>query len=169
MSNLFDRTHILGAYIVTVTKFCDDRGSFQELYNSNEAPESIRVDQFRQISVSSSKRDVLRGMHTSPYSKLVGVTSGAVYDVIVDLREDSPTFGKWIAHILSCQNCRQIHVPAGCAHGYLALEDTTMFYLQAGVFTPSLEQVRSFYLFKDIPTDIYYFHVYRIFHLSIET
>ena len=58
----------------------------------------------KQISVSSSKRDVLRGMHTSPYSKLVGVTSGAVYDVIVDLREDSPTFGKWIAYILSRQS-----------------------------------------------------------------
>lgn len=58
----------------------------------------------KQISVSSSKRDVLRGMHTSPYSKLVGVTSGAVYDVIVDLREESPTFGKWIAHILSRQS-----------------------------------------------------------------
>jgi len=106
----------------------------------------------KQISVSTSKRDVLRGMHTSPYSKLVGVTSGAVYDVIVDLREDSPTFGKWIAHILSRQNCRQIHIPAGCAHGYLALEDTTMFYLQAGVFTPSLEQVRLSIYSKIFPT-----------------
>lgn len=53
-----------------------------------------------QISVAISKRDVLRGLHTSPYSKLVNIISGAVYDVVVDFREESPTFGKWVAHVL---------------------------------------------------------------------
>lgn len=82
---------------------------------------------------------VLRGIHCSPYSKLITVIEGSVHDVIVDLREDSPTFLKWCAIVVSSENQRQIFIPAGCGHGFLCLEDCKMLYVQGGCFDPPRE------------------------------
>ncbi len=89
--------------------------------------------------MSHSIRGVLRGMHRSPYTKLVTVTRGAVYDVIVDLRTSSPTYRRWLAIDLNSRNKRQLHIPAGCGHGFLCLEDADVLYLQGGNFQPSSE------------------------------
>ena len=97
-------THIAGLWLVRGRRFNDERGRFEEVYNERDSPGDIRVDKLRQISISTSKRDVLRGLHTSPYSKLVNILHGAVYDVVVDFREGSPTFGKWVANILSTES-----------------------------------------------------------------
>lgn len=78
-------------------------------------------------------------MHCSEYPKLVTVVCGAVYDIIVDLRKHSPTFRRWFAVVVSCENRRQLFIPANCGHGFLCLEDCKMLYLQGGCFNPSCE------------------------------
>ena len=104
-----------------------------------------------QVSLSHSKRGVLRGIHCSTYSKLVTITQGAIYDVIVDLRKDSSTFGLWCAIHVSRENRRQIFIPAGCGHAFLCLEDADMLYIQGGCFDPSTEKdINPFDPFLDI-------------------
>ena len=112
----------------------------------------------KQINVSSSKNDVLRGLHTSRYYKLISVLSGEIYDVIVDLRKDSPTFLTWSATVLSAESIsfalfyyrnlnkflsdkKQVLVPGGCAHGFLCFNEATIIYSQGGTFDTSKEQV----------------------------
>jgi len=97
-------THISGLWLVRGCRFHDERGLFEEVYNERDSPSIIQAENLRQISISISKPDVLRGLHTSPYSKLVNIAHGAVYDVVVDFREGSPTFGKWVANILSADS-----------------------------------------------------------------
>ena len=91
------------------------------------------------MSVSHSFRGVLRGIHRSTYSKLVTAIRGAVYDVIVDLRTNSKTYRRWCAIILSSENRTQVHIPAGCGHGFICLEDADILYLQGGCFDPRSE------------------------------
>ncbi len=106
-----------------------------ELFNQRRFPSySQPVSGFQQISLSHSRRGALRGIHCSAYSKLFTVINGAVYDVIVDLRVESPTFRRWCAVILSHENRRQVHIPAGCGHAFLCLEDADVLYLQGGCF-----------------------------------
>jgi dTDP-4-dehydrorhamnose 3,5-epimerase-like enzyme len=120
MGTKFSNTHIEGVCVIHGKRFHDCRGFFQELYNVTEFPAHIRFGELRQVlriaryiilltlssqvSLSVSKRDALRGLHASPYDKLVSVVGGAVYDVVVDLRKHSPTCGKWIAHVLSLES-----------------------------------------------------------------
>ena len=89
--------------------------------------------------MSHSFRGVLRGIHRSTYSKLVTAIRGAVYDVIVDLRTNSKTYRRWCAIILSSENRTQVHIPAGCGHGFVCLEDADILYLQGGCFDPRSE------------------------------
>ena len=89
--------------------------------------------------MSHSFRGVLRGIHRSTYSKLVTAIRGAVYDVIVDLRTDSKTYRRWCAIVLSSENRTQVHIPAGCGHGFVCLEDADILYLQGGCFDPRSE------------------------------
>lgn len=105
--------------------FIDERGFFFESFNQRQFEEAIgRPAQFVQDNHSRSMQNVLRGLHyqiKQPQGKLVRVTHGEVFDVAVDLRRSSPTFGKWVGEVLSAENRKQLWIPEGFAHGFLAL------------------------------------------------
>ena len=139
----FTETSIEGVIVVDVKSYGDDRGYFMETYKQPDfAKGGIGVD-FVQDNQSSSTKGVLRGLHfqiNHPQSKLVRVVSGEVFDVAVDLREGSPTYGKWEGVVLSAQNKRQFFIPRGFAHGFLVLSDTAEFcYKCDDVYHPNDE------------------------------
>ena len=139
----FTRTSIEGVVIVDVKSYGDDRGYFMETYKQPDfAAGGIGVD-FVQDNQSASTRGVLRGLHFQiqhPQSKLVRVVSGEVFDVCVDLREGSPTYGKWEGVVLSAENRRQLFIPRGFAHGFLVLSDFAEFcYKCDDVYHPNDE------------------------------
>ncbi|MBY0292321.1 MAG: dTDP-4-dehydrorhamnose 3,5-epimerase [Alphaproteobacteria bacterium] len=114
------------------TVFSDDRGFFFESFNHKNFEEVIsRPVTFVQDNQSKSAQNVLRGLHyqepPKAQGKLVRVTVGEVFDVAVDIRKESPTFGKWIGEILSAENRRQLWIPEGFAHGFLTLSETSEF------------------------------------------
>ncbi len=123
-------TPISGLFIIEPTVFGDERGFFMETYNKKEF-ERIGIDvDFVQDNYSKSKKGTLRGLHFQkefPQAKLVRVIKGEVYDVVVDIRENSPYFGKWFGVVLSEENKRQFFIPSGFAHGFLALTDIVEF------------------------------------------
>lgn len=126
------KTEIEGAYIIEPKVFGDDRGYFLESFSLRLFKEFTGCDiNFVQDNESMSKKGVLRGLHFQKYpysqSKLVRVIKGRVLDIALDIRQDSPTFGKHIAVELSGENKRQFFIPKGFAHGYLCLEDDTIF------------------------------------------
>ena len=127
---LFTPTPIEGVMVIEPKVFGDDRGFFMESWNA-AAFRDAGVDlTFVQDNHSRSSRGVLRGLHyqqPGPQGKLVRVTAGAVFDVAVDLRRSSPTFGKWFGAELSAANKKMLYVPEGMAHGFLCLEDGTDF------------------------------------------
>lgn len=121
---------IEGLKIITPTVYEDSRGYFMETYHYNDFKEAGIPWEFVQDNQSSSKRGVLRGLHFQinyPQDKLVRVIRGEVYDVAVDLRKDSPTFGKWHGEILSEENKKQFFIPRNFAHGFLVLSETAEF------------------------------------------
>lgn len=121
---------IKGLYVIEPTVFGDERGYFVETYNYNDfAAEGIDCT-FVQDNQSASKKGVLRGLHFQkefPQDKLVRVIKGEVYDVAVDLREGSETFGKWFGVTLSAENKKQFFIPKNFAHGFLVLSDHAEF------------------------------------------
>lgn len=125
------KTSIDGLLIIEPKAFGDDRGFFMETYNRKRYEESGVSGVFVQDNVSVSKKGTLRGLHyqAPPFAqgKLVQVLKGRVLDVAVDIRFGSPTFGKYVAVELTAENKRQFWIPAGFAHGFLALEDDTIF------------------------------------------
>ncbi len=133
------KTHIDGLLIIKPGLFIDERGYFFESYNKLKFAEAgINVD-FIQDNESKSSKGVLRGLHfqREPFAqgKLVRVIKGAVLDVAVDLRRTSSTFGKWNSIILTEQNKLMYWIPAGFAHGFLTLEDDTIFsYKCTGIY-----------------------------------
>lgn len=139
----FIETGIEGMVIVEPTVFGDARGYFMETYNYNDFKEAGLDMTFVQDNQSKSKRGVLRGLHfqkTHPQGKLVRVISGEVFDVGVDLRPGSNTFGKWFGVTLSAENKRQFYVPEGFAHGFLVLSETAEFvYKCTRFYNPSDE------------------------------
>lgn len=126
----FTATRIPGVVIVDVRAFGDERGYFMETYKRPDfIAGGINVE-FVQDNQSSSVKGVLRGLHYQiehPQSKLVRVISGTVFDVAVDLREGSPTYGQWEGVVLSAENRRQFFIPRGFAHGFLVLSDAAEF------------------------------------------
>ncbi|MDY5795748.1 MAG: dTDP-4-dehydrorhamnose 3,5-epimerase [Fusobacterium gastrosuis] len=123
-------TGIEGLYIIEPTVFGDERGFFVESYNKNDFTELGISDEFVQDNHSKSKKGVLRGLHFQTkfsQGKLVRVIKGSVYDVAVDLRKDSKTFGKHFGLELSAENKRMFFIPKDFAHGFLTLEDDTEF------------------------------------------
>jgi dTDP-4-dehydrorhamnose 3,5-epimerase len=123
---------IAGLVMFEPRVFSDERGTFFESFNDTRFREATGFDgQFVQDNHSTSHKGVLRGLHYQlpPHAqgKLVRVVSGAAYDVAVDIRAGSPTFGKWAGVELSAANRRQFWIPPGFAHGFLALEDGTQF------------------------------------------
>jgi len=126
----FMETSIEGVYIIEPTVFGDERGYFMETYQEKEFKEAGIDDAFVQDNQSKSKRGVLRGLHfqrTKPQGKLVRVIRGEVFDVAVDLRRDSATYGKWEGVTLSEDNKKQFYIPKGFAHGFLVLSDEAEF------------------------------------------
>ena len=127
--------------------FADERGYFFESFNQKtfEAATGLSVG-FVQDNQSSSRKGVLRGLHfqEAPHSqgKLVQVIRGAVFDVAVDIREGSPTFRRWVAETLTAKNRRQLWIPWGFAHGFLALEEATeLLYKTTEFYDPASERI----------------------------
>lgn len=135
---------IPGPLILEPEVFGDERGFFMESWNASTFTEAGLDLSFVQDNHSRSAKGVLRGMHfqnPQPQGKLVRVTSGAVYDVAVDLRRSSQHFGKWVGVELSAANKRMFWVPEGFAHGFLTLEDGTDFlYKCTSYYAPQHEQ-----------------------------
>lgn len=131
MSNFtFHKTEIEGVYIIDVKTYGDHRGYFMETYKESDFAEAGVNCRFVQDNQSSSRKGVLRGLHfqkTHPQAKLVRVLRGEVFDVAVDLRAGSATYGKWVGVRLSAENHRQFFIPRGFAHGFLVLSDEAEF------------------------------------------
>jgi dTDP-4-dehydrorhamnose 3,5-epimerase len=122
----FTPTKLEGALIIEPLVFEDERGYFMETYNMKEFEEAGVQIKFVQDNESKSKKGVLRGLHfqyKKPQGKLVRAIKGRIFDVAVDLRKNSPTYGEWEAVILSEENKKQFYIPEGFAHGFLVLSD----------------------------------------------
>jgi dTDP-4-dehydrorhamnose 3,5-epimerase len=144
-------TEIRDVVVVEPTVFGDDRGWFMESFNQPRFEESLRAlgmtapARFVQDNHSCSRAGVLRGLHfqTAPRAqgKLVRVVRGAAFDVAVDVRRQSPTFGRWVGVDLSADNRRQLWIPEGFAHGFLALvDDTQLLYKTTDLYDPACER-----------------------------
>lgn len=130
-------------FVIEPQVFGDERGFFMETYSQKEFEKIGIFCDFVQDNHSKSKAGVLRWLHFQTQhtqSKLVRVISGSVYDVAVDLRKDSPSFGKWFWIVLSAENKKQFFIPKGFAHGFLTLEDNTEFvYKCDDYYTPEFD------------------------------
>lgn len=134
---IFHKTEIEGVFVIEPTVFGDERGYFMETYNERDFAEAGITCKFVQDNQSKSHKGVLRGLHFQkqyPQAKLVRVISGEVFDVAVDIRPGSPTFGKWVGTILSEENKKQFFIPKGFAHGFLVLSDTAEFTYKCDEF-----------------------------------
>lgn len=126
----FTATKIKGVYIIDVKTYGDQRGYFMETYKDSEFAAAGLDYKFVQDNQSSSKKGVLRGLHfqkTHPQAKLVRVLSGEVFDVAVDLRKGSETYGQWVGAFLSGENHKQFMIPRGFAHGFVVVSDYAEF------------------------------------------
>ena len=126
----FHKTEIEGVYIIEPKVFGDDRGYFMETYKESDFIEAGLDYKFVQDNQSKSRKGVLRGLHYQlhhPQAKLVRVISGEVFDVAVDLRKNSPTYGKWVGVILTAENKKMFMIPRGFAHGFVVLSETAEF------------------------------------------
>lgn len=133
-------TGLPGCVVIEPQVFGDDRGFFYESFNLDRlAPHGI-APRFVQGNVSSSRRGVLRGLHyqwPNPQGKYVSVVEGEVWDVAVDIRRGSPTFGQWTAVVLSAENRRHFWIPEGFAHGFVTLSERAVFtYLCTATYDP---------------------------------
>jgi dTDP-4-dehydrorhamnose 3,5-epimerase len=138
-------TAIPDVLLVQPKVFGDARGFFYESFNRRDFRAATGLEpEFVQDNHSRSARGVLRGLHyqvRQPQGKLVRVTRGSVFDVAVDLRRSSPTFGRWVGEVLSEENQRQLWIPPGFAHGFLVLEDGTDFlYKATDYYAPEFER-----------------------------
>ena len=143
---IFNPTKLEGAYVVELERRGDERGFFARTYCEREFAEHGLSTRMVQTNASLSRdRGTLRGMHyqVPPHGedKLVRCTHGSIYDVIVDIREGSPTFGDWIGAELTDENYRMLYVPKGFAHGFITLEaDVQVSYQVSGFYEPTAER-----------------------------
>jgi dTDP-4-dehydrorhamnose 3,5-epimerase len=141
----FIPTHLEDVYVIEPKVFKDSRGYFLESYRKEAfANAGIEVD-FIQDNHSYSQKGTLRGLHyqIEPYAqaKLIQVISGEIFDVAVDIREGSPTKGRWVGEILSEDNHRMIYIPGGFAHGFVAMKNNThVLYQASAYYTPNAER-----------------------------
>lgn len=142
----FEKLAIPEVVLFTPKVFGDERGFFFESFNQNVFEQATgTAPAFVQDNHSKSVRGVLRGLHYQlpPHAqgKLVRVAQGAVFDVAVDIRRSSPTFGRWVGALLSADNKRQLWIPPGFAHGFVTLSDTAEFlYKTTDFYAPSAER-----------------------------
>ncbi len=141
----FQKTELEGVILITPRRFPDDRGEFAELYqHSTFAKEGID-SQFVQVNYSKSKKGVVRALHyqlpPKAQGKLVQAAHGSVFDVAVDIRKGSPTYGKWVGVTLSATERNMLYIPAGFAHGFCALEeDAELVYYCTNEYSPEHER-----------------------------
>ncbi|NLD50137.1 MAG: dTDP-4-dehydrorhamnose 3,5-epimerase [Clostridiaceae bacterium] len=136
---IFTQTQLPGAYIIDLECIIDERGFFARTWCKEEFMKHGLNPNLVQCNLSYNiKSGTLRGMHyqAAPYeeAKLVSCVSGSIYDVIIDLRETSPTFGQWHAFELSAVNHRMLYIPEGFAHGFQTLKDNTSVFYQMSEF-----------------------------------
>lgn len=143
---VFQETPLPGAYVVEIERRSDPRGFFARAWCARELEQAgVSVD-FVQANIGySARRGTLRGLHlqVAPHgeTKLVRCTRGAIYDVAVDLRPDSPAYLQWVGVELTAENHRMLLVPEGCAHGYLSLsDDAEVFYAVSAYYHPAAER-----------------------------
>jgi dTDP-4-dehydrorhamnose 3,5-epimerase len=142
----FKRLVIPDVWLIKPKVFGDDRGFFYESFNEKTFKEATGLEpQFVQDNHSKSAQGVLRGLHYQlpPHAqgKLVRVTQGTVFDVAVDIRKSSPTFGQWVGEVLSAENHSQMWIPPGFAHGFLTLSNSAEFlYKTTDFYEPSSEE-----------------------------
>lgn len=142
----FKQTPLQGAYTIDLDKKGDDRGFFARFFCTNEFKAQGLDHEFFQVNNSlSAYKGTLRGMHYQLHpkaeSKLVRCIKGALYDVILDMRPDSSTFGKWFGAELTEENRRMMYVPKGFAHGFITLtDDTEALYMVSEFYAPDLER-----------------------------
>ncbi len=139
----FEKTPIEDLYVISPTVFGDNRGYFMETYQYEDFAAGGIPVQFVQDNQSKSKKGVLRGLHfqtRNPQGKLVRVIRGEVYDVAVDIRKGSKTYGQHFGVVLSEENKKQFYIPEGFAHGFLVLSDTAEFvYKCTNYYDPTSE------------------------------
>ena len=140
----FIPTTLDGVMLIEPKSFSDTRGEFSELFKQSEFTQNGITKPFVQTNFSISKKGVLRGLHfqkdPQAQAKLVHVVSGSAFDVAVDIRKDSPYYGKWISVTLSSEKRNMIYVPEGFAHGFMALEDDTrLVYNCTAEYSPEHE------------------------------
>lgn len=145
MPFIFEKLSISGLVLVTPKTFHDGRGFFFETYKYSEFAKNGITARFVQDNCSVSSKGVLRGLHyqIEPFAqaKLVQCLSGEIFDVAVDIREDSATFGKWFGVRLSGENHRMLFVPEGFAHGFVVLSDTAMIHYKCSAeYSPPHER-----------------------------
>lgn len=134
-----ENTFIDGCKIIECDRYFDSRGQFQELFEEDKY--QITSVKWRQVNWSISNKNVLRGIHLAEYAKLVTCVSGKIWDFVVDFRKDSKTFLQHIGIELSAEESKQVLVPEGCGHGFVALEDkSSVVYLQTSTFAKSGEK-----------------------------
>ena len=137
-------TKLPGVLVIEPKVFGDERGFFLETYNESRYKEAGIQELFVQDNLSFSRKGVLRGLHYQKpmeQGKLVQVIQGEVFDVAVDIRYGSPTFGQWVAETLSSENKKQFYVPPGFAHGFAVTSDTALFsYKCTDLYNPSGEK-----------------------------
>ena len=131
--------NVEGAYIIEFDRYSDERGYFEELHSTaTDYPHF--VGGARQTNLSISHKGVIRGLHIVPFAKLCSCPRGRLFDVVVDVRKDSPTYLNWHGVWLEEQSTRQLFVPANCAHGFYSAEDNTiLLYMQDGTYNPNVE------------------------------
>lgn len=139
----FHETFISGLFVIEPDPIEDERGFFARTFCHQKFKEFGLVSTFDQCNISfNNKKGTLRGMHyqIEPFGevKLVRCTMGAIFDVVLDLRSDSPTYKKWFGVELNHENRKMLYIPKGCAHGFQTLEDhTEIFYQMGGAFIPN--------------------------------
>ncbi len=139
-----EKTKIEGVYTIESDVFSDERGTFVKYFNKDIFEKNSLVINFEENFYSISNKNVIRGMHfqksSKAMAKVVYVTQGAILDVVLDIRKNSPTYGQYFSIEISADNHTAVYIPQGCAHGFLSLEDgSCTIYLQEKVYAPEYE------------------------------
>lgn len=131
-----NKTIIPDCIHVVPNHYDDNRGIFSEIFKHSQLPSFSPV----QSNYSSSKKGVLRGIHRVPYAKYVTCVVGKIYDVCVDLRSDSLTYGQYFGIELDSKILNSLYIPGYCGHGFLAIEDSVVIYQQDGEYNPAVDE-----------------------------
>lgn len=128
------QTHIKDCFFLRTEQHHDSRGFFEELFN-----QSVYNLEAKQVNRSFSHQGTIRGIHISPYFKLITCISGSIFDVCVDLRKDSPSYLRHFSIVLDDENRTQLYCPPYCGHAFLALKESEIIYTQGGIFNQSCD------------------------------